>query len=64
MNELNEGVGFEDINSERYQPCPLSGSRIERAFVSSEFGTTRTPRIKLACKVKPLDLITKHLGLG
>ena len=42
----------------------MSGSRIERAFVSSEFGTTRTPRIKLACKVKPLDLITKHLGLG
>jgi hypothetical protein len=34
----------------------MSGSRIERAFVSSEFGTTRTPRIKLACKVKPLGL--------
>jgi hypothetical protein len=63
MNELNEGVGFEDINSERYRPCPLSGSEIERACVSSEFGTNKTSRIKLACKVKPLDWIAKYLGL-
>ena len=56
--------GFEDINSERYRPCSLSGSGIERACVSSKFGTTRTTDIKIACKVKPLDLIAKHLGLG
>jgi len=42
----------------------MSGSGIERACVSSEFVTTRTSRIKLACKVKPLNLIAKHLGLG
>ena len=42
----------------------MSGSGIERACVLSEFGTTRTTQIKLVCKVKPLDLIAKHLGLG
>ena len=44
-------------------PADLQKAIVEIACVPSEDGSTRITRIKLACKIKALNLIAKHLGM-
>lgn len=53
-------LGYKNIDE---LPSNLQKAIVEIAGVPSEDGTTRITRLKLACKVKALDLIARHLGM-
>jgi phage terminase small subunit len=60
---INIERGMLEYKSIDALPTDLKKAIVEIACVPSEDGSTRITRIKLACKIKALDLIAKHLGM-
>jgi phage terminase small subunit len=60
---INKERGKLEYKSIDALPADLQKAIVEIACVPSEDGSTRITRIKLACKIKALDLIAKHLGM-
>ena len=58
---LISGRGIYPVQDEL--PANVQKSILEMTCVLTKDGTTKITRIKLACKIKALDMLCRHLGM-